>query len=132
MQTGEQKKSCAVCRKGDHDSVFLTDQDNKDNGTWWQSQTMFEGIQDSNKVQITLALGKSQFCHQTNQSQNLKSSLLFLFLIFRKELRHYIHPTIIHLSASAEHGNLSQKDGKFYLVALSILLDVLSRYVSFT
>ena len=56
-QTGEQKKSCTICREGDHSAVFLTDHDNSDNATWWQSQTMYEGVQEPDKVNLTLRLG---------------------------------------------------------------------------
>ncbi|XP_076658555.1 laminin subunit gamma-1 isoform X1 [Halictus rubicundus] len=58
-QTGVQKKSCEICRSGDHPALFLTDHDNNDNATWWQSETMFEGIEYPVQVNLTLHLGKT-------------------------------------------------------------------------
>lgn len=60
VQTGASgvKKSCEVCRQYEHDSRFLTDLHNQDNQTWWQSETMLEGIQFPSQVNLTLNLGK--------------------------------------------------------------------------
>lgn len=59
MQTGyANRKSCDYCRRGDHSSNHLTDIHDPLNPTWWQSETMFEGIQNPNQVNLTLHLGK--------------------------------------------------------------------------
>lgn len=49
------------CSNGDHSSSFLTDLHDPSNPTWWQSETMFEGIHQS-KVNLTLNLGKQWVC----------------------------------------------------------------------
>lgn len=66
MQTGS-TRSCHYCDASDpdlhHNASLLTDFHRSEENTWWQSQSMYYGIQHPNSVNLTLHLGKSTAAH---------------------------------------------------------------------
>uniref|UniRef100_A0A8D3DYW8 Laminin, gamma 1 n=1 Tax=Scophthalmus maximus TaxID=52904 RepID=A0A8D3DYW8_SCOMX len=65
VQTGATgvTKSCHICDARDarnhHSAADLTDYNNQQDTTWWQSQTMLAGVQYPSAINLTLHLGKS-------------------------------------------------------------------------
>lgn len=62
MQTGS-TRSCHYCDASDtslsHNASLLTDFHRNEEPTWWQSQSMYYGIQHPSSVNLSLHLGKS-------------------------------------------------------------------------
>ncbi|KAM9719019.1 laminin subunit gamma-1 [Menidia menidia] len=65
VQTGATgvTKSCHICDahapQHAHGAAFLTDYNNQQEVTWWQSQTMLAGVQHPHAINLTLHLGKA-------------------------------------------------------------------------
>lgn len=72
IQTGySNRKSCEnTCNQGDHSPIYLTDLHEPTRQTWWQSETMLEGIQHPSQVNLTLNLGNTYDLRLFNLSSN--------------------------------------------------------------
>lgn len=67
-------KSCHICdardRRQHHSAVYLTDYNNQQDTTWWQSQTMLAGIQYPNSINLSLHLGKCLIMFKTHEKMH--------------------------------------------------------------
>ncbi|XP_049593242.1 laminin subunit gamma-3 [Syngnathus scovelli] len=63
MQMGSAARSCHRCDASvpdfSHSAALLTDFHRNDEPTWWQSQSMYYGVQHPNSINLTLHLGKA-------------------------------------------------------------------------
>lgn len=79
IQTGySNRKSCEnTCNQDDHSPIYLTDLHEPTKQTWWQSETMFEGIQHPSQVNLTLHLGNTHtHTHQSKLSISIHRTIL--------------------------------------------------------
>jgi coxsackievirus/adenovirus receptor len=63
--SGNEQKNCLICDSRDpsraHPADYMTDFNQRGNLTWWQSDTMLEGINYPNTINLTLDLGINSF-----------------------------------------------------------------------
>lgn len=90
MQTGS-TRSCHYCDASDpelnHNASLLTDFNRNEEPTWWQSQSMYYGIQYPNSVNLTLHLGKSNTATYFLLDTSLIKSFFLLLMKFLVSFR---------------------------------------------
>lgn len=78
------RKICDTCNSSDHSAIYLTDLHDSQNQTWWQSATMFEGIQSPNSVNLTFHLGNGPYRILIKKIQLFLWFLMHLISVLRQ------------------------------------------------
>lgn len=91
MQTGS-TRSCHYCDASDpdlnHNASLLTDFHRNEEPTWWQSQSMYYGVQNPNSVNLTLRLGKSTSEHPLSSQASVPINTVWCPVGLR---HHYVY-----------------------------------------